>query len=165
MQTSTMQTRRMFLVFLMMIFYNSAFSQSISKQVIGTAGKTQTNSNHKVSYTLGEPVIGSMTAGGKQLGNGYHPSLNLQALSINDINLNFQIKIYPNPTSEFLFVTHPDYSKFNMEITDINGKIIYSGIVERDYPIDVSSYTTGIYLITIENKESNIKNMYKIIKK
>jgi hypothetical protein len=156
---------KLFITFLLLFHYNLAQSQTISKQVIGTAGRTLTNSNLKVSFTAGESVVGLMTAGGNQLGNGYYPALNLQALNVNDIDLNLQIKIYPNPASESLFVTHPEYSKFHIEITDLHGKIIYSGVVEREIPLDISSYTAGIYLVTVENKESNNKNMYKIIKK
>lgn len=141
------------------------FSQTISKQVIGTAGKTQSNSNFKVSWTTGEPVVGLMTAGGNQLGNGYYPAMDLQALSIDDATLNVQIKVYPNPTSQSLYVSHPELNSFVIQITDLNGKQIYAGTIEKEVPLDVSSYTQGMYLITVENKESNKKNTYKIIKK
>jgi hypothetical protein len=141
-----------------------ASAQSISKQVIGTAGKTQTNSNLKISWTTGEPVVGLMTAGGNQLGNGYYPAMDIQALSIDEAALNVQIKVYPNPTSQSLYVSHPAYNSFSIQIADINGKQIYAGTIEKEVPLDVSSYTQGMYLITIENKETNKKNTYKIIK-
>jgi hypothetical protein len=141
------------------------YSQTISKQVIGTAGKTQSNSNFKVSWTAGEPVVGLMSAGGHQLGNGYYPAMNLQALSIDDATLNVQIKVYPNPTSQSLYVSHPELNSFQIQITDLNGKQVYIGTIEKEIPLDVSNYTQGMYLITIENKESNKKNTYKIIKK
>ena len=143
----------------------TCFSQTISKQVIGTAGKTQSNSNLKVSWTTGEPVVGLMTAGGNQLGNGYYPAMDIQALSIDDLALNVEIMLYPNPTSQSLYVSHPEYSSFSIHIADINGKQIYIGTIEKEMPLDVSSYTQGMYLITVENKESNKKNTYKIIKK
>ena len=142
-----------------------AFSQSISKQVIGTAGKTQSNSNLKVSWTTGEPVVGLMTAGGNQLGNGYYPALDLQTLSVEDNVLDVQLRIYPNPTSQSLYVTHPDMSSFGITIVDLNGKQLYSGTINKDEPLDVSNYTQGIYMVTIENTTSNKKNTYKIIKK
>jgi hypothetical protein len=141
------------------------YSQSISKQVIGTAGKTQTNSNLKVSWTVGEPVVGLMTAGGNQLGNGYYPALDLLALQIEDYSLDLKIKVYPNPTSEMLFVSHPKLNSFSIQITDLNGKQIYSGTIEKEQPLNVSNYTQGIYFVTISNKEANKKNTYKIIKK
>lgn len=141
------------------------YSQSISKQVIGTAGKTQTNSNLKVSWTTGEPVVGLMTSGGNQLGNGYYPAMDLQALNIEDNLIDLQIKVYPNPTSQFLYVSHPDLNSFLIQIIDLNGKLIYSGNIIKEAPLDISNYLTGIYAVTIENKESNKKNNYKIIKK
>ena len=143
----------------------SGFSQSISKQVIGTAGKTQTNSNLKVSWTAGEPVVGLMTAGGNQLGNGYYPAMDLQALNVEDNTLDVKIKVYPNPTSQLLYVSHPELNSFSIQITDLNGKAIYSGVISKETPLDVSNYTQGMYLVTITSKEANKKNTYKVIKK
>jgi hypothetical protein len=143
----------------------TCFSQTVSKQVIGTAGKTQSNSNLKISWTTGEPVVGLMTAGGNQLGNGYYPALNLQALSVEDNTMDVQLRVYPNPTSQFLCVSHPDMNSFGITIVDLNGKQVYIGTIEKEIPLDVSNYTQGMYLVTIENKETNKKNTYKIIKK
>ena len=141
------------------------YSQSISKQVIGSAGKTQSNANLKVSYTVGEPVVGLMTAGGKQLSNGYYPALNLQALSVEDIDMNVQIKLYPNPTSQALYVSHPELNSFMITVVDLNGKQVYAGTIYKEEPLDVSNYTQGMYLVTVENTVTNKKNTYKIIKK
>ncbi len=154
-----------FFTFLMLLVCSSFFAQSISKQVIGTAGKTQTNSNLKVSWTTGEPVVGLMTAGGNQLGNGYYPAMDIQALSIDDVTLNVEIMLYPNPVSQSLYVSHPELNSFGIQIVDLNGKQVYSGTISKDQPLDVSNYSQGMYLITIENKEANKKNTYKIIKK
>ena len=150
-----------------MIFLITSFSysQNISKQVIGTAGKTQSNSNLKVSWTAGEPVVGLMTAGGNQLGNGYHPALNLQALSVEDNVLDLQLRVYPNPTTQSLYVSHPDMNSFGITIADLNGKQLYSGTINKEEPLDVSNYTQGMYVVTVENKETQKKNTYKIIKK
>ena len=141
------------------------YSQTISKQVIGAAGKTQSNSNLKVSWTAGEPVVGLMTAGNNQLGNGYYPALNLQALSVEDNTMDVQLKVYPNPTSQSLYVSHPEMNSFRITIVDLNGKQLYSGTINKDEPLDVSNYTQGMYMVTIENATTNKKNTYKIIKK
>jgi len=150
---------------LILLVTTIGYSQTISKQVIGTAGKTQTNSNLKVSWTAGEPVVGLMTAGGNQLGNGYYPAMDLQALNVEDNTLDVKIKVYPNPTSQMLYVSHPELNSFSIQITDLNGKAIYSGVINRETPLDVSNYTQGMYLVTISSKETNKKNTYKVIKK
>ena len=150
---------------LFLVVTTIGYSQTISKQVIGTAGKTQSNSNLKVSWTAGEPVVGLMTAGGNQLGNGYYPALDLQALSVEDNVLDVQLRVYPNPTSQSLYVSHPDMNSFGITIVDLNGKQLYSGTINKEEPLDVSGYTQGMYMVTIENTTSNKKNTYKIIKK
>ncbi len=150
---------------LFLLVSSSTFAQSISKQVIGAAGKTQSNSNLKVSWTTGEPVVGLMTAGGNQLGNGYYPAMDIQALSIDDVTLNVEIMLYPNPVSQSLYVSHPELNSFGIQIVDLNGKQVYSSTISKDQPLDFSNYSQGMYLITIENKEANKKNTYKIIKK
>ena len=91
--------------------------------------------------------------------------MDLQALSIDDATLNVQIKVYPNPTSQLLYVSHPNLNFFSIQITDLNGKKVYTGIINKDQPLDISNYTQGMYLVSIENKEANKKNTYKILKK
>ena len=143
----------------------SITAQSISKQVIGAAGKTLSSDNSKLSWTVGEPIVGLMTAGGNQLGNGYYPAMVLQTLSLEDNVLDVQLRVYPNPTSQSLYVSHPDMNSFGISIVDLNGKQLYSGTIKKEEPLDVSGYMQGMYMVTIENTTTNKKNTYKIIKK
>jgi len=154
-----------FIALLLVLISTLGYSQTISKQVIGTAGKTQSNSDLKVSWTTGEPVVGLMTAGGNQLGNGYYPAMVLQPLSVEDSAMEVDLKVYPNPASQFLYVSHPELNSFSIQIVDLNGKQIYTGTISKEQPLDVSTYSQGMYLIILENKATNQKNTYKIIKK
>ncbi len=140
-------------------------AQTISKQVIGASGQTLTNANLKLAYSIGEPVVGLMSSGSNQLGNGYYPALDLETLSNQDNSLNLQLKVFPNPTTQYLHVTHPNMTSFKIQIADITGKQMYGGSIKKEVPLDISSYTQGTYLITIENTTTNKKNTYKIIKK
>jgi len=153
-------------VVLFLLVTTMGYSQTISKQVLGAAGKTLTNSNIKISWTVGEPVVGLMTAGGRnQLANGYHQAFNIQVLSLQDNSIEAQILVFPNPTSQFLYVSHPELNAFGIQIVDLNGKQVYSGTISKEQPLDVSNYFQGMYFVTIENKVTNQKNTYKIIKK
>jgi hypothetical protein len=73
--------------------------------------------------------------------------------------------LYPNPTSQVLYVSQPELNSLGIQVVDLNGIKMYSGTIQKDVPLDVSTYTPGMYLVTIENKEKNKKNTYKIIKK
>ena len=102
-------------LFLLFLATTLSYSQSISKQVIGAAGKTQSNSNLKVSWTIGEPVVVLMTSSRNQLANGYHSALNLQVLSVEDNSLEAQIKVYPNPSSQSIYIFHPVLNSFEIQ--------------------------------------------------
>ena len=144
----------------------TGFSQSISKQVIGPGGQTYENGNNKLSYTLGEVAVGAMTDedGTYQLGNGYYPSLDLTPLSIETPDLDLKIKVFPNPSKEVIFITHPTEQFFNLSISDVSGKQILQTVHQKEQPLNVQTLTIGTYFITVTTKESKQTNTYKVIK-
>lgn len=152
------------LAIILLLLSVMSYSQIISKEVIGTAGKTQTNSNLKISWTIGEPIVGLMTAGGYQFGNGYYPAMHILPLNNEDNLLDLQIKVYPNPTSQMLYISHPMLNSFRLSIMDTNGKQLYTGKLNKGEPLDVSNYTQGMYLLTVENTTNNKKSTFKIFK-
>ena len=142
------------------------FSQSISKQIIGTSGGTFQNGTTILTSTTGEIVVGSMTdeQGAYQLGNGYYPSLDVTTLSTEAPKLNLEVKIYPNPVIDAFFISHPEHSHFNLNITNLSGQLLYTGLHRKGQGFNMQSYVKGVYLITVSPKNSHQKNTYKIIK-
>ena len=152
-------------LFILMLFSAGLSAQSISKQVIAPAGSTISNGNNQLSYTAGEVVIGAMTDedGSFQLGNGYYPSLDLSVLSIESITTNLLVKVYPNPTKEVIFITHPSSNSFKVFISDLTGKVLLQKQVGKQDPINIERYPTGTYLINVTTEDKKT-NSYKIIK-
>ena len=146
---------------IILLVTNAGIAQSISKQVIGSAGM----SAPQLSWTTGESVVGLMQSSTSQLGNGYHDAKSLVALGIEDYSLDVQLKVYPNPTAQLLYVSHPEQTTFSIGITDLNGRQVYLGNINTTSPLDLGQYPQGMYLVTIENKLASKKNTYKIIKK
>ncbi len=142
-------------------------AQSVSKQVIGPSGTTFENGTNKLSYTTGEVVVGAMTAedGSLYLGNGYYPSLTLETLTAETPAIQLEIKVFPNPVTEVIYITHPTELFFEIRITDISGKQILETAHQKQQPLSVQNLTTGTYFITVTTKESKQTNTYKIIKK
>jgi len=149
-----------------LFIFACSYGQSISKQVIGPGGQTFENGNSKLSYSVGEVAVGAMTDddGTFQLGNGYYPSLNLSTLNTETPELQLQVKVFPNPTQEVIYITHPTEQLFEVRITDVSGKQILQTAFQKQKPLSVQTLTTGTYFITVTTKESNQTNTYKIIK-
>ena len=133
---------------------------------MGPAGATFENGNNKLSYTVGEVAVGAMTDedGTYQLGNGYYPSLDLSTLNTETPELQLQVKVFPNPATEVIYVNHPTEQFFEVAITDVSGKQILQTAHQKQQPLSVKTLTTGTYFITVTTKESKQTNTYKIIK-
>ena len=156
-----------YLISAFLLFGFLSYAQpTISKQVIGPAGATFENGNNKLSYTAGEVVVGAMTDqdGSVQLGNGYYPSLHLSTLNTESPELQLQVKVYPNPVTEAIYITHPTEQFFEVAITDISGKQILQTAYQKQQALSVQRLTTGTYFITVTTKQSKQTNTYKIIK-
>jgi hypothetical protein len=157
---------RYFILFFLLLGFSSYSQPTISKQVIGPAGATYENGTNKLSYTAGEVVVGAMTDedGSYQLGNGYYPSLDLSTLNTESPELQLQVKVFPNPVAEAIFITHPTEQFFEVRITDISGKQILQTGHQKEQPLSVQTLTTGTYFVTVTTKDSKQTNTYKIIK-
>ena len=156
---------RYFILAFMMVSL-SAFYPSIFKQVIGPAGATYENGTNKLSYTAGEVLVGAMTSEDSsiQLGNGYYPSLDLSTLTTESPELQLQVKVYPNPVTEAIFINHPLEQSFEVRITDISGKQILQTAHQRQQPLSVQTLTIGTYFVTVTTRDSIQTNTYKVIK-
>lgn len=89
-------------------------------------------------------------------------------LSVKQETLHASIKVYPNPTSDFVSISFPSYtSSAKIEIADAMGKIVLKKeivINSNEYLLDTTEgISEGPYFLTIIN--GNSKNTYKIIKK
>jgi hypothetical protein len=144
----------------------SGFSQTVSKQVISPLGGTAFSDTHKLSYTAGELAVGAMTSedGSIQLGNGYYPSLDLSTLNTESAELQLQVKVFPNPVAEAIYITHPTEQFFEVRITDVSGKQILQTTHQRQQALSVQTLTTGTYFVTVTTRDSKQTNTYKIIK-
>jgi hypothetical protein len=156
-----------YIILAILLLSLKGFSQTISKQVISPSGATFENGNNKLSYTSGELAVGAMTSedGSIQLGNGYYPSLNLSTLNIETPELQFKVKVFPNPTKELIYITHPTEQFFEVRITDISGKQTLKTAHQKQQPLSIQTLTTGTYFVTVTTKDSKQTNTYKIIKK
>ncbi len=77
-------------------------------------------------------------------------------------NANFRIveafKIYPNPTTDKVFIDLPDEAIYQINLIDISGKIMKQMETEpytTNVEINISDLTKGMYLVEMSNETSN----------
>jgi len=98
-------------------------------------------------------------------GNFAYCSMNItvnQYVGLQDL-ADIGVSIFPNPTAGILNISNA--TGFNLEIRDIQGKIVesYSNISENNLQIDLSDQAPGIYLVKLFNN-SEVKTTKIIVK-
>jgi len=136
-----------------------AFSQS--GEAIGSSGNIVQTQGVNVRWNMGGIANGLMTSGGIQLSNGYYVQQELEALSVEQLNMVSRITMYPNPaTSEVRLVVDANVT---VTITDMNGREIKSQqLTPSSNAVDVSELMSGTYVVSVSSE--NKTNTYKLLK-
>ncbi len=82
--------------------------------------------------------------------------------STEDIRNNKEMKIFPNPANNVLFVDGADIHIKRLIIEDITGKTIYQSNEKRQglFQIDISSFAKGTFIIRINYGEQEIQKLF-----
>jgi len=71
------------------------------------------------------------------------------------------INIYPNPTSDKLYIKKDNLYNYNIQVLSISGKVLIEKNLYKKNVVDISNIEKGMYLIKFINNE----NHHEIIKK
>lgn len=93
-------------------------------------------------------------------GSSSFASLGIDAVSISSTaetseNLRTRMIVYPNPTSDLLFISEIQSSADQLSILDLNGKIVLTTTIQKN-GIDVSSLAPGFYYICLDGNHADM---------
>lgn len=135
-----------------------------AQEVISSQGDSYSNGTNSIDYTIGEPVIETVSNGSNDLTQGFHQT-NLVITKVEDLNVNFAVNIFPNPTSDLINLTLEKYEGLTLQLFDISGKLINQTLLtDVKTTISVTQYPKGSYLLALTNKENKNIKTYQIIK-
>lgn len=89
--------------------------------------------------------------------NGWNASYNSTTLSINDLELNGGIIIYPNPTFSKIFITSKEYVSSYEIYNSLGQKVIHGSfdkILEQE-EIDLTALQSGLYILNLKGEKTN----------
>ena len=143
-------------------------SFSVSAQtVISSAGKTTINGNYNVSWTVGETVINTLSAGGTILTQGFHQPLLIEILPTGiEKELLLDMIAYPNPAFDKVLFKGGDPSGiYHIRVVDKLGRILLQKTLPAsDLEILVAGYNNGTYLIEVVEDKTNKRRVFNVIK-
>jgi hypothetical protein len=161
-----------FFLYLSIAFFGLATqAQSLSPQVIATAGSYFDNGSVSLSWTLGEPVIETYTSANTILTQGFHQPELLPVGIATVLPNNTYMNIYPNPTFHNITLDVKYFNNATITIDIINnlGQVVgtqnFQATKEQltSQILNMSHLASGMYQIRVTEK-GQLLNNYKINK-
>jgi len=131
-----------------------------AQEAVYTSGGSASGTDGFINYSVGTMVHAIEI----EPDDDTDKSLNL-AVSDNkdkELNNNIDIKVYPNPVTEFLTIKAENLKKFNLQyqLYNLNGTLILSGyIINENDCIDLQNIESANYLLKILSNNMVIKTI------
>ena len=142
--------------------------QAQAQEAVATAGGDASGTNGNVSYTVGQVVYTTNTGTTGSVAQGVQQPFEIQTvLGAENFNINLQLAVYPNPTTNWLQleVRNTDFANLSYQLFDLNGKMILTEkITAETSSIQMERLPAAIFLLKVVNNNKEVKT-FKIIKK
>jgi hypothetical protein len=163
--------KKVIVFFSMALFSFSMWGQSLSPTVVASAGDYFDNGTVSISFTVGEVAVTTLEAGDVILTQGFQQPFELDVTAVDDQEISWSVKTYPNPVKGNLHVkfTLEKPDDFTVVVMDLTGKKVFikkytqvrSGEVKD---IDFQNFAPGIYLISLTSEDKSVRKIYKVQK-
>ncbi|WP_461304323.1 T9SS type A sorting domain-containing protein [Aureisphaera sp.] len=161
--------KTIYVLLLVVLTCGAAQSQSLGQTVMGNSGATISGTSNTLSFTLGEPVIGSIT-NGPSLGQGFWLGAIVEiTLGAEDFTLEASATVYPNPVSNYLNISFKDMQgeTFQALLFDMQGKQVMQKEIEASSSaetLSLSALSTGNYVLKVVQESTQKSKTFKIVK-
>jgi hypothetical protein len=152
---------RYFTSLLFAIFISVALqAQVLQPSVIALSGGFITLQNgNNLSWTVGEPVIHTLTGSDIQLTQGFQQPLLETVTSYYDPDFDYYLSAFPNPV-QFELRLETDYpEELRYFLYDISGKILRTHKFNQEEMMDFRPYPAGVYVLKIMTLEKIVRSL------
>lgn len=139
----------------------------ISQESVNTGGSEASGSGGIVSYSVGQAIYVYQSGTNGNINQGVQQPYEIHSVGVNEMTLDIDISLYPNPTIGMLTLQINDYNneKLSYQLYDFNGKRVnYGKIITRQTKINIANLPSSTYFMTVVSIKNNIIQSFKIIK-
>lgn len=159
-----MKFLKLMMLFGFSVLVQTVMAQSISRSVVGSAGSSLSMEGKRLTWTVGEPVIGTMTGSEHQLGNGFFQSLNVSVFLVKPEKESLtSIEIFPNPATDEFKIRNKEQHTMTIRIASQDNKLVKEGKIDSGDLISVRNWKQGVYFLNVIDNVNNQESIYKIV--
>lgn len=139
--------------------------QDMPRTVIGSTGDYYDNLLFgTLHFTVGEVAV-ARYQNGLELGEGFHRAYyDLIVESKEILPVDWEVNIYPNPTTERIRIALPNEESTSAELYNSNGQLLFrQAVLETDQELDLGAYPAGTYLLRLQDQTGR-QGTFRVLK-
>lgn len=144
-----------------------SMAQTITPNVIASAGGCFTTPDVLLSWTLGEPVTETDVSSANYLTQGFEQPQTIIVTNVTSpVNGSGNVNAFPNPFTSVISLQNNNEGKtLNVELVDMDGKtVLQRTMTAPQEQFDLSSFSNGIYFLRVYDAENKLVQTLKINK-
>ena len=161
------------LLLMIMIFgsttlYCQTVPPAVTPNVITTAGNYDTNATNKLSWTIGEPIIETISNTANQLTQGIQQGFWDITTVVDNTENRIKITLYPNPATDYVNLEVPiqENQVFSYQLYDLYGKCLQNDkITSTITKINLNTYPVTLYILNVISPDKKLLKSFKLLKK
>ena len=151
---------------IILLFSVTVFSQTIEKSSISSGGESTSNGTLTMVYSIGEVNVAETTSGNIHISEGFISKGLNATLGIKDLSKIEGVKVFPNPTVDFVNLNFTEVINAQIRVLDLTGKELFSKTFnDEKTKVDLSPYNNGTYLLHVYDLDNAKVITYKINKR
>lgn len=137
---------------------------SYGQNSINTTGGNINSNGINLSYSIGQLKINTIESSSSTLNLDFIQGVQY-AFSIYDCSrlASIELSVYPNPSSQMVYIKTIDEPNLKLIIYDIAGRLIHERTLESSTTVDVENYSNGTYIFAFYGFCGLIKS-FKVLK-
>ena len=138
-----------------------------AQETVPATGGEATGSGGTSSYSVGQITYTSETGTNGSVAKGVQQPYEISIITgLEATNINLQLSVYPNPTTDFLTLSATDTGLNNLkfDLYDMGVKLIEQDqLRDQNTQISMQNLSSGTYLLKVSDNTKTIKT-FKIIR-
>ncbi|MCP4440086.1 MAG: T9SS type A sorting domain-containing protein [Aureispira sp.] len=138
-----------------------------AQEGINTGGGHVSTPEGTVSFSLGQVVYTTTSGEEGAISLGIQQGIEIEQLNTISNDLDLDLIVYPNPTSDQLIlnITQAFFEKLEYRVLDSNAKLILTNKIKNNKTsINMEEFPSSRYILTVQDNKGAIQS-FQIIKK
>ena len=158
-----------FLFFTLMVLSVIGMAQSIRRTVISSGGNYSSNASGALYANVGELQINTFSSVNNYLTEGFvQPFVQFPVIVPSHTLPSESVVIFPNPSSDIIYVSASENKEIELEIYDIQGRLLIKNesiklTKNTPYSLSILELNSGVYFIKTYTTDGN-NNTFRFVK-